>query len=285
VAPTDADRAARRRLLVIGGAERHGAGGAAILRRFVDMAGGAEARLVVIATASSEPDVLEAEYAETFRDFGAGEVRALRLRTRAEANGDEAIAALDAATGIFFTGGDQVRITTVIGGTRTDSMLQSLVRDRRVVVAGTSAGAAMMSGTMIIGGDRAGVTTASVRTGPGLELLPGVVIDMHFAERGRLNRLLSAIALYPHELGLGIDEDTAILADGDRFEVLGSGAVTVVDAGCAGVIRVPVDGDSPIALAGARIHVLPAGYTFELTGRCPSIIDVPVGTGERGKVE
>jgi cyanophycinase len=107
-----------------------------------------------------------------------------------------------------------------------------------------------------------------VRTGPGLEFLPGVLIDMHFAERGRLNRLLSAVALYPHELGLGIDEDTAVLVDGRRLEVLGSGSVTVVDAGSAGDIRVPDDGR--IAITGARIHVLPAGFTFELTGRRPS---------------
>ena len=104
------------------------------------------------------------------------------------------------------------------------------------------------------------MTAASVRTGPGLEFLPGVLIDQHFAERGRLNRLLSAVACYPHELGLGIDEDTAILTDGDTFEVLGSGAVTVVDAGGAADIRVPSQG--PIALAGACVHVLPAGYTF-----------------------
>jgi cyanophycinase len=99
-----------------------------------------------------------------------------------------------------------------------------------------------------------------------------VLIDQHFAERGRLNRLLSAVALYPHELGLGIDEDTAILTDGDRFEVLGSGAVTVVDAGGATDIRVPERG--PITLADARIHVLPAGRTFHLTGRRP-VVDAP----------
>jgi cyanophycinase len=278
------DTARRGRLLIIGGAERHSEGGTAILRRFVELAGGPRATLIIIATASSEPELLEAEYADTFKRFGAGEVRALRLGTRDEANSDEAIGILESATGVFFTGGDQLRITTVIGGTRTDSLLQSLVHDRGVVLAGTSAGAAMMSGTMIVGGDQPGVTTASVRTGPGLEFLPGVLIDMHFAERGRLNRLLSAVALYPHELGLGIDEDTAILADGDCFEVLGSGAVTVVDAGCASVIRVPAEGDGPIALGGARIHVLPAGYTFELTGRCPSIVDAPAGTGERGEV-
>ena len=270
------------RLLLIGGAERHGASGAGILQRFVDLAGGPAAHLIVLATASGEPGVLEAEYTEAFRRAGAGTVDALRLGSRDDANSDTVAAALDRATGVFFTGGDQLRITTAIGGTRTDSVLQSLVHERGVVLAGTSAGAAMMSGTMIVGGDGPGVRVSSVRTGPGLEFLPGVLIDMHFAERGRLNRLLSAVALYPHELGLGIDEDTAILADGDRFEVLGSGAVTVIDAGSAGVIRVPADGDGPIALAGARIHVLPAGCTFELTGRCPSIVDVPAGTGERG---
>jgi cyanophycinase len=107
-----------------------------------------------------------------------------------------------------------------------------------------------------------------VRTGPGLEFLPGVLIDMHFAERGRLNRLLSAVALYPHELGLGIDEDTAILAEGDCFEVLGTGTVTVVDAGAAADIQVPEQG--PITLTGARVHVLPAGCRFELAGRRPA---------------
>jgi cyanophycinase len=210
-----------------------------------------------------------------FTELGAGAVSSLRLETRAQANEPATADALSAATGVFFTGGDQVRITTVLGGTLADSVLQSLVAAGTVVLGGTSAGAAMMSGTMIVGGDGPGVTTASVRTGPGLEFLPGVLIDMHFAERGRLNRLLSAVALYPHELGLGIDEDTAILADGDYFEVLGTGSVTVVDAGGATDIRVPDNG--PIALAGARIHVLPAGYTFHLKGRRPT-------TDERGRV-
>ncbi len=268
-----------RRLLLIGGAERHGAGGASILRRFVDLAGGPAARLVVIATASSEPDIVEARYADAFKRDGAGEVRPLRLASREQANGDEAAAVLGTATGVFFTGGDQLRIATVIGGTRSDSTLQDRVHGGALVLAGTSAGAAMMSSTMIIGGERAGVTTDSVRTAPGMEFLPGVLIDMHFAERGRLNRLLSAVALYPHELGLGLDEDTAILVEGDRFEVLGSGSVTVIDAGTADVIRVPADGDGAIGLTNARIHVLPAGHSFELTGRRPSIADAGTGTG------
>ena len=244
-----------------------GAAGPALLSRFVDISGGTGARLVVVATASEFPETAEAAYAERFQALGAGSVRALRLSTRAEANAPESEAVLADATGVFFTGGDQERITGVLGGTATDTLLHRLVADGSVVLAGTSAGAAMMSGTMITGGDRAGVAADSVCTGPGLEFLPCVLIDQHFAERGRLNRLLSAVARYPHELGVGIDEDTAILTGEDSFEVLGSGAVTVVDAGAATDIRVPPSG--PIALAGARIHVLPAGCTFHLADRRP----------------
>jgi cyanophycinase len=252
-----------------------GAAGSALLARFVALAGGPAATIVVIAAASETPADLEASYVDDFARAGAGSVRPLRLSTRAEANDPRVPELLAAATGVFFTGGDQRRITTTIGGTRTDSALQSLVAAGSVVLGGTSAGAAMMSGTMIVGGDGYAVVT-----GPGLEFLPGVLIDMHFAERGRLNRLLTAVARYPHELGLGIDEDTAILVAGDSFEVLGSGSVTVVDAGAATDIRAPAD--LPIALAGARIHVLPAGCTFELSGRRPSIADAYAE--ERGRV-
>ncbi|MEU4426032.1 cyanophycinase [Actinoplanes sp. NPDC024001] len=251
------------RLLIMGGAA-----GPALLLRFVELAGAAAARIVVIATASESPETAEAAYVEKFSALGAGTVHALRLSSRTEANAPEAEAELRAATGVFFTGGDQERITRVIGGTRVDTLLHTLVESGTVLLGGTSAGAAMMSGTMITGGEGTGVAARCVTTEPGLEFLPCVLIDQHFAERGRLNRLLSAVARYPHELGVGIDEDTAILTDGDRFEVLGSGAVTVVDAGCATDIDVPPAG--PIALTGARVHVLPAGYTFHLTGRQPA---------------
>ena len=268
----------RRRLLVIGGAERHAPAGAAILGRFVELAGGPDARIVVIATASEEPDVLEAEYADAFERLGAKQVEPLRLTGRGQANGNAALEALDDATGVYFTGGDQRRIAAVIGGTRSDQLLQGRVEAGEIILGGTSAGAAMMAGTMIVGGDQPGVSAASVETGPGLEFLPGVLIDMHFGERGRLNRLLSAVALYPHELALGIDEGTAILVEGDRFEVIGAGSVTVIDAGLADRISAPADG--PIALTDARIHVLPAGCIFDLTGRSPSTPDAAAGNGE-----
>ncbi len=259
------------RLLVIGGAESHDEHDDAILSRFVELAGaeGGSARVIVIATASGRAERLEKEYLAVLERLGAGEVRPLRLETRDQANSDEAVAAVRWATGAFFTGGDQLRITTVIGGTRVDSVLHSRLDEGHLVLAGTSAGAAMMSSTMILGGQDASVSTASVRTGPGLEFLPGVLIDMHFAERGRLNRLLSAVALYPHELALGIDENTAILVKNGRFEVIGAGSVTVVDAGPASLIRTPADGAGPIALTGVRLHVLPAGFAFQLTDRRP----------------
>ncbi len=255
-------------LLVIGGAEQMNAPSDSILSRFVELAGGRSAHIVVIATASVEPQIREVEYQQVFTRLGAGRVTPLRLDDREHASNPEAAAAIMTATGVFFTGGDQRRITTVLGGSRVDSVLHSRVAEG-MVVAGTSAGAAMMSGTMIIGGTDASVGTDAVRTAPGLEFLPGVLIDMHFASRGRLNRLLSAVAMYPHELGLGIDENTAILVTGDRFEVIGAGSVTVIDAGPAARIGTPLDGDGPIAVYGMALHVLPAGHQFHLTGRRP----------------
>lgn len=248
------------RLMAIGGAA-----GPDLLALFLSLAGGPAASIVVIAAASTVPASLEASFHASFAGLGARSVQPLRLATRADANDPSVDDLLGAATGVFFTGGDQQRIVATLGGTRTDSRLQQLVGAGSVVLGGTSAGAAMMSGTMIVGGEGNAVVT-----GPGLEFLPGVLIDMHFAERGRLHRLLTAVARYPHELGLGIDEDTAIVVRGDVFEVAGSGSVTVVDAGAAVDIQAPADG--PIALAGARIHVLPAGCTFALSGRRPSIV-------------
>jgi cyanophycinase len=252
-------------LLIIGGAEQLSPHN--ILATFVDLAGGADAHIAVIATASHDPDCREIEYQRLFSRLGAGRVTPLRITDRDQASSPEAAATILTATGVFFTGGDQLRITTVLGGSKVDSVLHRRVGEG-MALAGTSAGAAMMSGTMIVGGSDAAVSTSSVRTAPGLEFLPGVLIDMHFAARGRLNRLLSAVAMYPHELGLGIDEDTAILVTGDRFEVLGRGSVTVIDAGPAARIAAPPH-DGPIAVHSMQLHVLPAGHQFHLTGRRP----------------
>jgi cyanophycinase len=133
---------------------------------------------------------------------------------------------------------------------------------------------------MVLGGGEL-VPSTSVRTGPGLGFVPRLVVDMHFAERGRIARLLAVVAMFPHELGLGIDEDTAVVVTEHRFEVIGSGTVTVVDAGHATSVRIPSQGHGPIALTGAQVHVLPSGYAFELTTRTPVITGAPVGTRAR----
>ena len=254
-----------RRLLMVGGAERRSGPGSVILERFVALAGGPRGSIAVIAAASREPRAVEAEYVEAFTRLGIP-AEAVVVDNRHQANSDEATAAVARATGVFLTGGDQLRIAAIVGGSRVDSLMHARVNAGEAVLGGSSAGAAVMSSTMIVEGeDRA------VRTHPGLGFLPGVVLDMHFAERGRLHRLLSAVARYPHELGLGIDEDTAVLADSGRFEVLGSGAVTMVDAGQAELAGAPAEQAGQAALTGVLVHLLPSGYTFELAGRSPVV--------------
>jgi len=256
-------------LVIIGGAEDR-EDEAEVLREFVRLAGGARSRLAIISVASDAPQEVAGIYETTFRRLGARQASALDVRSRAEANDDDAVAAIEAATGVFFTGGNQLRITRLLGGTRLDTALHRR-HEEGLVVAGTSAGAAMMSSVMIVGSAptmtlRAGV----VELGSGLGFLPGVLIDQHFEQRGRLRRLLAAIAQHPHELGLGIDEDTAVVVDGHAFEVFGSGSATVVDAGGLTYTNLgEVERHELLAVCGVRIHVLPAGYRFDLHAREP----------------
>jgi len=255
-------------LLIIGGAEDrvHGIGA---LQRFITLSGGSEARIALIATAAEAPDQVLADYKQVFRKLGAGKIQALRLEGRAAADDSHTQAVLEQATGIFISGGDQSRIRTVVGSA-TNALLSRRLQDDAVVVAGTSAGATALGRTMILGGEGPDVCASAVRTGPGLGLLPDVVIDMHFSERGRLPRLLSAIALDPAHLGVGIDEDTAILVGEDSFEVLGTGVVTVVDADNATVAYGAAD-DDPITLFDVRLHMLTVGCSFDIATRTPCI--------------
>ena len=273
---------ARGQLIVAGGTHVSGEAGEVILGRLVALAGGAKARIAVIAFAEPEPEHLAQEYVEAFIRLGAAHVDLTRVRTRADACDGAAAVMVEQCTGAFFVGDDQMRIATVLGGSLVDSLLHARVERRELVLAGAGAGAAMMAGTTITAGGEAGMPTSGVRTGAGMEFLSGVVIDPQFAARGRLDRLLSAIALYPHELGLGIDQDTAIVVDDGHFEVIGSRSVTVVDAGRATMIRTPTQGEGPIALAGVQTHVLPAGYAFELTSRRPIFAEAPADMQDWG---
>jgi cyanophycinase len=253
------------RLLIIGGAEDR-YHGAPLLERFVELCGGAAARIVLVTTATGVPDEVHADYERVFRRLGADQTIQLRLRGRSDADGDDAVKILEDATGVFISGGDQSRLRTLVGSRINDILRDRLNAADGLVVAGSSAGATAMGRTMILGGDGPDVSAAAVRTGPGLGLIPKMLIDMHFGERGRLPRLLSAVALDPDHLGVGIDENTGILVERGSFEVLGSGVVTVADAEHATVVH-PAGDDDPITLFGVRLHLLPLGCIFNIETR------------------
>lgn len=255
------------RLLIIGGGEDRCCG-AGVLDRFVELAGGEQARITLVTTATGIPDEVHAEYERVFRKLGVAYTRELRLRGRADADSDAAETILRDATGVFFSGGDQSRIRALVGS-RTNEVLSERLADG-LVVAGTSAGATALGRTMILGGEGPEVAAATVRTGPGLGLLPGMLIDMHFAARGRLPRLLSAVALNPDHIGVGIDDNTAVLVEGASFEVLGTGVVTVADAQEATVVHAAGDYD-PITLFDVRLHLMPAGCVYDIPARNASI--------------
>jgi cyanophycinase len=222
----------------------------------------------VITTATGAPDLALAEYEQVFSKLGVSQVAELPLTGRGDADGPAAQAALEGATGVFFSGGDQSRLQALVGSKFNERLAKRLADG--LVVAGTSAGATALGRTMILGGYGAEVSTATVRTGPGLGLMPRMLIDMHFGERGRLPRLLSAVTLDPDRLGVGIDENTAICVRQDTFEVLGSGVVSVVDAEHATVVHAAGE-DEPITLFDVRLHLLPAGCLFDLAKRSPAI--------------
>lgn len=254
----------RGRLLVIGGRENRTCGSGP-LEEFVSLSGSRRSRIVVVTTATGVPEEVTAEYTMVFSHLGVSSVTELRLVGRSTADDPASLTMLEQATGVLISGGDQSRLSMLVGS-KTNVLLHRRLHQDGLVIAGTSAGATALGRWMILGGDGRAVTTSSVRIGPGLDLLGNVLIDMHFAERGRLPRLLSGIALDVQYLGVGIDEDTAIVVDGDRFEVIGRGVVTVVDADRATVAHAA---NNPMALFDVRLHLLPAGCCFDLEQRKP----------------
>ncbi|MDQ0190168.1 cyanophycinase [Alicyclobacillus cycloheptanicus] len=256
-------------LVIIGGAEDK-QGECRILREFLRLGGGSHARVLVMTVATELPIEVGMEYIDVFKRLGAQDVRTFDVSNRDAANRSSAVEYIRDATCIFFTGGDQLRITKLLGGTRVDAALHDALANG-VVLGGTSAGASMMSSTMIVEGDaETNPRICVVDMAPGMEFVDGVVIDQHFAQRGRLGRLLSAVAQYPHHLGLGIDENTAVIMEGRTFRVVGQGAVSVVDAGALTYTNIDsVHDDESLALCGVQLHILPDGFGFHLTSRQP----------------
>lgn len=269
----------RGKLVAIGGAEDR-EGDCVILREFVRLAKGEKARVVVMTVATDHPEESGAEYRKVFKRLGAGDVKVVDVSRREDTKSEKAMKTLQEATAVFFTGGDQLHITALLGGTEMDKLIKQR-HDKGLVLGGTSAGAAMMSNSMLLGGDsECNPRSGSVEIGPGMDFIVGAVIDTHFSQRGRHGRLLTATAHYPQDLGLGIDEDTAMVVTGDEFEVIGSGAVTVVDAGAITHTNLAdVKGGEGIELHDICVHVLPAGAHYSLTQRKPLVLEGKAGRG------
>lgn len=254
-------------VMVIGGAEDK-VRDKRILARFARLAGGAAAKVVVISTASSLGEAATDTYRELFAGLGITEVDGVRPEEREEADDPGVVKLMAEATGVFLTGGNQSRLTQVVGGTRLGDALAN-AHDRGAVLAGTSAGASAMASYMVAYG-QPGITPKNrmVQLSAGLGILPGIVIDQHFEQRGRHGRLLALVAQSPSLVGVGLDEDTCAIVHADQtLEVLGKGAVTIVDGRHVKTDAYRGKGYRPLMVSGAILHSLPSGYWFDLRSR------------------
>lgn len=264
-----AEGAQRGWIVPIGGAEEKD-NAPPILRRFVELAGGARADIVVIPTAS-QLRATGPRYERIFGELGAARVTALDFDTRRDAEEPGRLDRLAQASGIFFTGGNQLRLSTLLGGTPVAKAVRQL-NAAGVPVAGTSAGAAFICEHMIAFGDEGSTPIAgSVRLAPGLGLTNRFIIDQHFRQRDRLGRLLTALAYNPFAVGIGLDEDTAaFIAPDNTVHVEGSGGITVVDAAELEFSAMDsVNEGRPVCLLGVKLHILTQGATFNLHTRQP----------------
>lgn len=261
-------RSARGNLIIIGGAEDK-YGESKVLKRVVEIVGNNNANLVVLTTATEKPEDVGAEYKKIFERLGVAKVEILNINTRDDANDDNNVEKIRGSTGIFLTGGDQLRITSILGGTRVYSAVQEAYY-RGVAIIGTSAGASAMSNTMIVNGtDNDPARKCTLKMAPGLGLLEDAIVDQHFAQRGRIGRLLCGVAENPFMLGIGVDEDTAIRVYPDaHFEVFGTNAVTIIDGISIKSSNVSeLKPDEILAITNITLHVLPEGYGYDMKKR------------------
>jgi cyanophycinase len=263
------------RLLVIGGNEDKTEDSMVILPHFVKMCGGRDARILVCGTPSKTVDEKERTYGRLFETIGVAEVMAPEITIRPDGEDAELLNMVRRATGVFFTGGDQLRLTAIVAGTPFGNEIRHRLFNEGLVGGGTSAGAAAMSSTMFISGNSKGtVRRSDVGLAPGLGYWRDTVVDTHFAQRGRISRMLVVFAHNPQILGVGIDEDSAIeVQPGVRFDVIGSGAVFVFDGAVTHTNAPEAGDDDIIAMTDSAMHVLPAGYGFDLQKKRPILPD------------
>ena len=257
-------------LIIIGGGEDK-KGERAILAEVAGKAAG-RGKLVIVTAATEIPDEYLQDYLPVFKELGVRDVDVLDIRSRADAYAEDGLQKLREAAVVFFTGGRQLRIASQVGGSPIYKCMRQAY-ESGATIAGTSAGAAVMPETMVISGPSDDSPDPdALAMAPGLGLLQGVVVDSHFAQRGRIGRLLAAVAQNPRNLGLGIDEDTAIVVDGHQdFRVIGSGAIYVVDGGGISYSSLERSAGGVLTVHDVKLHVLAGGDAFDWASKRPRL--------------
>lgn len=258
-----------RILIPIGGNETRSPN-SEVFRRMVELAGGTEARIVIVPTASDTPSDRARDYEAVFAPFRPAALHTLHIGERSDAGSPEVVKIIDETTLFMFAGGDQLRLSSLIGGTRLHEALLARYRSGGCVVAGTSAGATVISETMIFQNNRFRVfRKGGLEMTKGFGLIDDVIFDTHFSQRSRISRLVHAVATNPALLGLGIDEDTGLIIEDEvRATVVGSGTVIVVDGSSIALNHIGyVDNGMPFALTDVNYSVLTAGVVYDLRRR------------------
>lgn len=268
---TYSSQSTKNAILVIGGAEDK-VHGKEILQTFFQRSGGTDALIGIVPCASREPSLIGERYFRLFSEMGAKEIQVLDIRDRSSADDLAYRSFVESCTGIFLTGGDQLRLCGLLADTTLMNRIVARTQKREISLAGTSAGAAVMGHHMISGGSSAEPPNRSlVDMAKGLNIIPQVLIDQHFYNRNRLARLLSAISSHPELLGIGIDEDTCAMFESDGvIQVIGKGAVTIIDARemtCSN--RAKVQGNEPLSMHNLKLHILGYGDRYDLNRHLP----------------
>lgn len=258
----------RGTLIIIGGAEDKQAD-KTILKIVSQISGGRDAGIVLMTTATQKPEEVAATYKKVFGELGSNKITNISINDREAAKDESVVKLIAEADCLFFAGGDQLRISSILGGTAIHKAILELYYNGKVI-AGTSAGASMMSEIMVVEGkDEEAPRKCTLKMAPGMGLLNSVIIDQHFNQRGRIGRLLAAVAQNPNVLGIGIDEDTAMIVDKDlNFRVEGSGVVTVLDGRDIKFTNISEQHpNDPLAITNVKMHVFPKNYGFNLLTR------------------
>jgi cyanophycinase len=257
------------KLIAVGGGEmREATEVLEQLKRY--LSGKSDPRVTVMTVATSDAKGAASKYNSLFRSLGIKHVDVADVSQREDAFAEASLKKIDSADAIFFTGGDQLNITSLMGGTPLHNRIYERLQEG-VLIIGTSAGAAMMSSSMIVSGKSdSPPAVGGVEIAPGMDMIPETIIDSHFSQRGRHGRLLTAIAHYPQVLGIGIDERTAIMTQNGKFTVIGEGTVTVMDGSHMRHTDLPYRKDAEaLGMFGVQVHVLPSGYSFDVKARTP----------------